>query len=121
MTSELDKAFALLSRYREGKISTGSRVTPQQLRLIRLLASDLAKRRLPKNIDDNLFAEVLVEVYEKDAVWNRRFMQVVAQATSLRRDGKLTAALAHLDVFIKDCSSDWYRMHAREVKKSFGR
>jgi hypothetical protein len=118
MTSELHKAYALLTRFKEGKMQVGKRVTLRQLNLLRLLIDDLAPRtKLPEEIDAPVFERLIFEICEQNARWNRRFMQATVQAHEACKAGKRLEGLGYLDAFIKECPSNWYRMHARAVRK----
>jgi hypothetical protein len=122
MTSELHQAYALLARFKEGKVRTGNRVTPRQLRLVRLLIEDLVPRtKLPKEIDGDLFAKIISDLCEENARWNKRFMRAIVLASDAHKAGRRKEGLAHLDAFIEECPSDWYRMHAGAAKKDMQR
>ena len=118
MTSELDRAYELLARFKEGKIAIRKRVTPRQLQLVRLLAGDLMPQtKLPDHIDRDGFDKVLLALCEEDARWNKRWMRAMVLADDARRAGRPKEGLACLDAFISECPSDWYRRHAAAAKK----
>src|SRR4051794_28327156 len=112
MTPELDRAFELLTQFKEGKIAIGNRVTPRQLRLVRLLVEDVVPRiKLPEKIDRDVFDKVLLDVCEQDTRWNRKLMRAMVLAADAQKEGRRGEGLAYLDTFIEECPSSWYRAH----------
>jgi|RhiMetdeSRZDD1v2_1073273.scaffolds.fasta_scaffold2759473_1 hypothetical protein len=118
MTHNLRSAYALLRRFKEGSIFAGAKVTPRQLALVRLLAKDLLPNaKLPKDVGAPEFAALVGKLCEENTRVNRRWMRAVVLAQEAKKARRLTEGRRHLDAFIKECSSRWYRMHAEEAKK----
>jgi len=104
VNADLQKAYALISAYRQGALPKGSEVTEEQQLLIGVLCSDLAV-----NGEGMSFEHLVNRVAQADLTWNHRTQDVIAQIYLLRGSGKPQEAERERDEFIHECPSEWYR------------
>lgn len=102
----LSAAFELIYEFRNGRFTQGSEISPEHLRLLRLLCEDI----LPgENFDVDSLGELVPRLASTDSLWNKRTMAVADEFYALREAGKLEAAEQRRKEFLDACPSAWYR------------
>lgn len=103
MRQDMKAAYTLISDYKAGKLEQGSEITPEQQRLIRLLAKDLEVQ------EESCSIEALVSLVARaDSHWNRQTMSAVDQFYTVRgSEGADKAEAVRID-FLGRCPSVWY-------------
>src|SRR5436190_1060825 len=104
MGDSLRKAYALISAYKHGGVSPGSRISKPQQRLLGILAIDLGV-----STDRLDLQSVIPLLAEADSRWNHRTMALINELYALRESGRMNEAQALRESFMSGCPSHWYR------------
>ena len=122
MSDDLDKAYRLLARFKSGRIKLGRGVTPKDLKLVRNLVDDLIPGyAMPRRIDAEAFAKLIVKLSLQNTLWNKKLMQAMVLAEDAKKSGRSSEGLGLLDDFINKCPSSWYRRHAQAARRDLQR
>jgi Rad3-related DNA helicase len=102
----LSAAFGLIYEFRNGQFASGSELSPEHLRLLRLLCEDI----LPgEKFDEDALEELIPRLASTDSFWNKRTMALADEFYALSEAAKPEAAEQRLNEFLRACPSSWYR------------
>jgi hypothetical protein len=110
--TELAEAFGLLHNFKERRVERGQAMSEKEVALVRLLAEDLLPGPVPSAVDDSNIEQLLFDIADSDAKWNRALQDALQAFYSLQEKGDRSKAREVVERFVQSCPSSWYRSHA---------